>query len=254
MMPHGYCYLWNPPLVSLHVFSNLLIAIAYFTIPLTLIYIVRKRKDIPLDFVFFLFAAFIVSCGIGHLMDVWTLWNANYWTSGVIRAITAIVSIATAIVLVRLIPTIIDIPTEEELIEAKRDKVTNLPDRATILEEIERGIDPTIVFIDLDNFKQVNDTHGHQAGDELLYKVARVIESNIRKQDIVSRIGGDEFLIYFKESVDVIKIVKRIQEELSTIIGTSIGIGTSVKEADCAMYISKRNGKNTYTVYESTCS
>ena len=59
-IPHGHCYLWKPGLVSLHVLSDALIAVAYFLIPLTLIYIVKKRKDVPFDWVFMLFGSFII--------------------------------------------------------------------------------------------------------------------------------------------------------------------------------------------------
>jgi hypothetical protein len=64
-MPHGYCYLWNPALVWLNVISDSLIAVSYFTIPFTLLWFVRKRRDIPFGFVFILFGTFIVACGVG---------------------------------------------------------------------------------------------------------------------------------------------------------------------------------------------
>ena len=105
-MPHGMGYLWKPGLVGLHLISDALIAAAYFSIPLTLIHIVRQKPDIPFNWLFFLFAAFIVSCGSGHLFDIWTLWHPNYWVSGYIRAFTAIVSVATAIVLIKSVPEI----------------------------------------------------------------------------------------------------------------------------------------------------
>ena len=69
-MPHGTCYLWKPGLVGLHVVSNAIISLSYFSIPLTLIYIVRKRRDVPFGKLFFLFASFIIFCGIGHLLDI----------------------------------------------------------------------------------------------------------------------------------------------------------------------------------------
>ena len=78
-MPHGICYLWKPGLVGLHLVSNAIIALSYFSIPLTLVHIVRRRSDLPFDWIFFLFAAFIISCGIGHGMDIWTLWHPDYW-------------------------------------------------------------------------------------------------------------------------------------------------------------------------------
>ncbi|MDJ0734341.1 MAG: PAS domain S-box protein [Nostocaceae cyanobacterium] len=111
-MPHGMCYLWRPGLVGIHLVSNAIIATSYFSIPLTLVHIVRKRQDVPYNWIFFLFAAFIVCCGIGHGFDIWTLWHPNYWLSGYIRAITALVSATTAIALVYLIPKILALPSK----------------------------------------------------------------------------------------------------------------------------------------------
>ena len=88
-MPHGYCYLWQPGLVWLHVLSDSLIAIAYFSIPIMLIYFIRRRRDLPFDWMFVCFGVFIVACGLTHAMEVWNIWHSNYWMSGTIKAITA---------------------------------------------------------------------------------------------------------------------------------------------------------------------
>lgn len=101
-MPHGNCYLWNPGLVWLHVISDTLIAAAYFTIPFTLLWLVRKRRDLPFGWMFGLFGTFIVACGTTHVMEVWNLWHAEYWLAGVLKAVTAVASVATAILLARL--------------------------------------------------------------------------------------------------------------------------------------------------------
>jgi PAS domain S-box-containing protein len=113
-MPHGYCYLWNPALVWLNVISDSLIAVSYFTIPFTLLWFVRKRRDIPFGFVFILFGTFIVACGSTHVMEVWNLWHSEYWLAGFLKAITAIASITTAIVIARLLPQALDIPSATE--------------------------------------------------------------------------------------------------------------------------------------------
>src|SRR5882757_4907655 len=103
-MPHGYCYLWKPGLVWLHVISDSLITLAYFSIPFTLLYFIRKRRDLPFDWMFLCFGAFILACGTTHAMEVWTLWHGTYWLSGAIKAVTAIASVPTAILLVQLVP------------------------------------------------------------------------------------------------------------------------------------------------------
>lgn len=137
-MPHGTCYLWKPGLVGLHVVSNAVIALAYFSIPLTLIYIVRKRKDIPFGKLFFLFASFIIFCGIGHLCDIWTLWHANYWLSGYIRAITAVVSLVTAIVLIYLIPQILQVPSPKQMQDKNQQLELEIKQRQQIASELQQ--------------------------------------------------------------------------------------------------------------------
>ncbi|MGC9525942.1 MAG: GAF domain-containing protein [Limnospira sp.] len=114
-MPHGHCYLWQTPLVGLHVVSNGLIAIAYFSIPAMLFYFVRKRNDLPFSEVFVMFGAFIIFCGVGHSLDIWTLWFPNYWISGFERAATALVSCYTALRLWELLPKFLALKTPEQL-------------------------------------------------------------------------------------------------------------------------------------------
>jgi signal transduction histidine kinase/DNA-binding response OmpR family regulator len=114
-IPHGHCYLWQTPLVGLHLLSDAFIAIAYFSIPAMLIYFVRKRSDIPFSRVFVLFGAFIILCGLGHLLDIWTLWYPNYWLSGIEQALTALVSCYTALRLVELLPQFLALQTPEQL-------------------------------------------------------------------------------------------------------------------------------------------
>ena len=116
-MPHGMCYLWKPWLVGLHLLSNGIIALAYFSIPVTLIYILRKRTDIPFNSIFLLFAAFILFCGISHAFDIWTLWYANYWISGWLKLLTAGISGATAIALIIKIPHILTLPSPRQIEE-----------------------------------------------------------------------------------------------------------------------------------------
>jgi PAS domain S-box-containing protein len=114
-MPHGYCYLWNTRLVWLHVISDSLIALAYFSIPITLVYFIRKRRDLPFNWMFVCFGVFILACGVTHAMEVWTLWRATYWLSGAVKALTAFVSVPTAVLLVRLVPQALALPSPEEL-------------------------------------------------------------------------------------------------------------------------------------------
>lgn len=120
-MPHGHCYLWQTPLVSLHVVSNIVIALAYFSIPLTLFYFAfRRRHEIASVQVFWLFGAFITLCGTGHLLDVWTLWYPDYWVSGIVRACTALVSALTAVELITLLPKFLTLKSPSELAQVNQ--------------------------------------------------------------------------------------------------------------------------------------
>ena len=113
-MPHGHCFLWQPGLIWLHVTSDSLIALAYYSIPLTLLYFVKKRAGLAVNWLIVMFGAFIVACGTTHLMSVWDLWHSTYRLEGLIKAITAVLSVGTAIACVRLIPTANRIPTATE--------------------------------------------------------------------------------------------------------------------------------------------
>ena len=140
-MPHGMCYLWKPGLVGLHLVSDALIALAYFSIPFTLIYIVRQRRDIPFNGLFFLFAAFIICCGSGHLFSIWTLWHPNYWISGYIDALTALVSVATAIAMIKLIPQIMTVPSIQQMTglnEQLQQKIEELEQTQAIIQDKEQ--------------------------------------------------------------------------------------------------------------------
>lgn len=114
-MPHGHCYLWQTPLVWLHVTGDFLIAIAYYSIPAMLIYFIFKRRDVPFLGIFALFGAFIILCGTGHLLDIWTLWHSAYWLSGIEKGITALVSCYTAGSMVTLLPQFLSLKTPQEL-------------------------------------------------------------------------------------------------------------------------------------------
>src|SRR4028118_2000374 len=128
-IPHGHCYLWQTNLVGLHILSDGVIALAYYSIPIMLIYFVRQRQDTPFQKVFFLFGAFIIACGTTHIMEIWTLWFPTYWLSGGIKAITALISIYTASELVLLIPSALALPSPAQLIVANQALEKEINDR-----------------------------------------------------------------------------------------------------------------------------
>jgi PAS domain S-box-containing protein len=113
-MPHGFCYLWNPGLVWLHLVSDTLISISYLSIPITLIYFIRKRRNLPFHWMFGCFGTFIVACGATHIMETWNIWHADYWLAGAVKAVTALASVPTAILLVQLVPKALALPENLE--------------------------------------------------------------------------------------------------------------------------------------------
>lgn len=118
----GNCTGWTNELALYHVVADILIFLAYMAIPALLIYLVKKRKDIPFDALFLLFAIFIVGCGLTHLMGATTVFYPYYYLDFWVKAITALASIATAAVFVKLLPAVIGMinPVEanKQLVEA----------------------------------------------------------------------------------------------------------------------------------------
>lgn len=160
------------------------------------------------------------------------------------------------------------------------DTLTKVPNRKSIeniiLENIKHhertGEDFYIALIDLDNFKKINDTYGHESGDILLKECVRIINNSIRSLDVLGRFGGDEFIVVFKNILDyrkLVRILERIHHSFKTPINigsieyfTNVSVGVShfpndaqnmsdlIKNADIAMYNSKAKGKGRYSFFE----
>jgi PAS domain S-box-containing protein len=114
-MPHGYCFGWKPDILWLHVTSDALIALSYLLIPFTLIYLLRARRDLDFGWMAGLFGIFILSCGATHVLGIVTLWHPVYRLEGLVKAITAVASLPTAILLMWLTPKAIALPSPQQL-------------------------------------------------------------------------------------------------------------------------------------------
>ncbi len=161
---------------------------------------------------------------------------------------------------------------------ARYDELTELPNRVSFRDEIERllamphedGKVSALLFVDLDQFKQVNDTLGHPCGDQLLCAVADRLRAMLRPEDFVARFGGDEFVVFQQNisfSDDAAALARRIVDHLSerykiddhlVEIGASVGIAltspdvsadTLLKNADMALYRAKSDGRGTYCFF-----
>ncbi len=135
-LPHGTCYLWNPQIVWLHVISDAVITASYYCIPLVLLYLVKKRRDIPFNWILWMCAAFILGCGTTHLMEVWTIWHPSYLLAGIIKALTAAVSVVTAVFLLRLLPKALSLPPVDQLYGINRNLEDQLNIRARREQEL----------------------------------------------------------------------------------------------------------------------
>jgi diguanylate cyclase (GGDEF)-like protein/PAS domain S-box-containing protein len=170
---------------------------------------------------------------------------------------------------------------EEQLVSrAFHDPLTGMSNRALFMEHLERALarrdirerPVAVLFLDLDNFKLVNDSFGHDVGDQLLMALAGRLQACVRPEDTVARMGGDEFTILLediRDTTDAVRVAERIIEELrfpfvleerEIFVNASVGIATSVssgnrpgnllKNADLALYEAKRKGKTRYEIFE----
>jgi len=114
-LPHGYCFLWQPGLIWLHAVSDSLIGAAYVTIPLSLGQFIRQRRDIPFNWMVWCFVVFILACGATHVLDVYNIWVPTWWLSGGVKVLTAAASVPTAILLYRLVPRLVALPSPQQL-------------------------------------------------------------------------------------------------------------------------------------------
>jgi PAS domain S-box-containing protein len=119
-MPHGYCYLWNPRILWLNVISDGLITLSYYAIPVILIYFIRKNRNLPFNRIFWMFGTFILACGTTHLMEIWNVWHGSYMLAGVIKGVTATVSVLTAAMLIQLVPRVMSLPHRVHLQDVNR--------------------------------------------------------------------------------------------------------------------------------------
>jgi PAS domain S-box-containing protein len=118
LTPHGFCLLWEPGLIWTYASADFVIGVAYFMIPFVLVAFVRQRRDLAFRPLFWLFATFILLCGVTHWLDLVTLWVPAYGVEGLAKVATAIASVATAFTLWRLLPQALALPSPAQLREA----------------------------------------------------------------------------------------------------------------------------------------
>ena len=240
-IPHGHCYLWNTDLVSLHVISDALIALAYFSIPCTLGYFLFKRKDLPYPEIFALFGVFIISCGITHIFEIWTLWYPAYWLSGSVKALTAVVSVLTAIELFPIVPQALALASPAELEAANLTLKHEIEERRQIevkLHQSQQLLDNAFEFaliggalVTLEgDWIKVN-----PALCELLgYTASEILQTNFRDITYPDDLEADQAYIHqlLSQEIDACQFEKRFIHKQGHIIWSllSVSLGRDLKE------------------------
>jgi len=149
-LPHGYCFTWTPGVLWTMVVADLAIAAAYLSIPVAIISFVRKRGESANSWVAWLFSAFILACGITHIMGVWTIWQPDYGLQALSKAVTAVISLATAAALWQLIPKALKVPSVAHLqsvIAALETEVQRRRRAEDTLGEIQQNLAVTLASI-----------------------------------------------------------------------------------------------------------
>ncbi len=241
-MPHGFCYLWDPRILWLHVVSDGLIALSYYCIPIILIYFIRENRDLPYGRIFWMFGAFILACGTTHLMEVWNVWHGSYLLAGVIKAITAAASLLTAAMLIPLPPKFVSLSSRMDLDEINRKLEQEIADGKLEGEARERlaaivkSSDDAIISKTLDGtITEWN--HGAEkvfgySSREAVGKSMRMLippECSNEEPDILARIARGESVEHFEtirmrkdgERIDVSVTISPIRDNNGVIIGAS---------------------------------
>lgn len=120
LLPHGYCIAWSPGLLWTLVAADALIAAAYYSIPLGLFVLARKRHDLAFHWMFYLFAFFILACGTTHLIGLVSIWYPVYHIDATIKVVTASLSVLTAVMLWPLVPKVLALPSPKQMAEINR--------------------------------------------------------------------------------------------------------------------------------------
>ena len=190
-MPHGHCYQWDPSILWTSVISDGLIAAAYIAIPFTLVFqIMRKRKDLPFDWMFVCFGLFIVACGFTHVMEIITVWQPHYPAMAIVKAITAAASVPTAIILFRIAPKIVKLPSlqqlmDEQSLRLRAEAASEAKDRliATLSHELRTPLTPVKAGIDVLE-QELRQTAAYGAGSAAQQAVA-MIRQNVEKERVL---------------------------------------------------------------------
>ena len=141
LLAHGTCLFWRPDLLWLHVISDLAIGLAYYSIPVALLVFLARRRSVEFTGLIILFAAFIIACGTTHFFSVWTLWHADYAAEGLAKALTAVISVVTAVLIWPMLRRALVLPSPVALERINEDLSIQIRERSAAVETLRQSED-----------------------------------------------------------------------------------------------------------------
>lgn len=270
MPPHGHCYLWDDRLVSLHVVTDAIITLSYFTIPLALVYLVRRRDDLQFNYIFILFAVFIFACGATHLVNIYNVWYGAYWFSGSVKAVTALASLGTAILVWPLLPRALAIPSNSQLQSLNdelRERASRNAQQARELEALSSRLEEQVEHrtIELANAKRLLEVNNRalEMSNRELAQYADITAHDLREplkkiraqaQLLGSRLGAEADVDARRSANDIAQTCERMAGLIDSLLSyarietvalpeedTDANLVLDAVLGDLAMEINKRN-------------
>lgn len=265
MAPHGFCFMWLPEIVWLHVVADAMIAIAYFSIPLALWKFAKNRQDIPFRSLFLLFASFITLCGLTHVFGILVLWYPAYGLEGLLMLATGLVSALTAIIIWKSLPLALTLPSpkqyqaiNEELKEAYHDVEQRVIKRTAELTQLNE---------DLEIEKQKL-AHANELKKQFVANISHEIRTplnaivvlsekfyrdtmpdNKRKQGLESLYNSS---IMLKELITDILDFSKIESDSLKIESTSFSLNAIVKDIQTIISVQASDKELYFTIEDNT--
>ncbi len=186
------CLLWRPELIWTSVTADAVIGVAYYSIPFVLAYIAYRRPDFGFGWVLWCFVAFILACGTTHFMSIWTLWVPDYGLESFVKVVTAVASVATAIILWPLLPRVLQFASPEQLRLAYEEMATHVNERDAALAALRKEVEERQLVQDMLRQAQKMEAVGALTGgiahdfNNLLTAVLMSLDRAARESDVTN--------------------------------------------------------------------
>jgi len=186
------CLLWRPELIWTSVIADAVIGVAYYSIPFVLAYIAYRRPDFGFGWVLWCFVAFILACGTTHFMSIWTLWVPDYGLESFVKVVTAVASVATAIILWPLLPRVLQFASPEQLRLANEEMATHVNERDAALAALRKEVEERQLVQDMLRQAQKMEAVGALTGgiahdfNNLLTAVLMSLDRVARESDVTN--------------------------------------------------------------------